>query len=158
MTNLKINSTSTPYWCVVVPVEAEDIIIAPNVLFACIRYFVPNADKTPPYDIRFIKTYIRYNRGKALKLLGCITSSGMDEGVREMVGKIHVEDMPSPYNDMSGGFHYDYIDYMNQGDYAGWQGDANSFRKPHPSALSLLQHNQITLTTAQKAVVVKQIT
>jgi len=144
MTNLKINSTSTPYWCVVVPVDAEDLHIY----------------KTAPaleFEMYGIEYGICLPVGN-YSILGCITSSGMDEGVREMVGKIHVEDMPSPYNDMSGGFHYDYIDYMNQGDYAGWQGDANSFRKPHPSALSLLQHNQITLTAENKAVVVKQIT
>lgn len=129
MTNLKINSTSTPYWCVVVPVEAEDIIIAPNVLFACIRYFVPNADKTPPYDIRFIKTYIRYNRGKALKLLGCITSSGMDEGVREVVNYC---------NDFTGL-------PVHQAFYEG-------------AMNALLVHNKITLTADTKAVVVKQIT
>jgi len=147
MQNLKINSTSTPYWCVVVPVEAYEISTFGEIKDNWLYYRIDNKPQC-----------LKLSKDNEFELLGCITSSGMDEGVREMVGKIHVEEMPSPYNDMSGGFHYDYIDYMNQGDYAGWQGEANSFRNPHPSALSLLTHNQITLTADTKAVVVKQIT
>lgn len=55
------------------------------------------------------------------ELLGCITSSGMDEGVREMCYLL-------PYKTFQ------------------------------DAALWILEHNQITLTTDQKAVVVKQIT
>jgi len=149
MTNLKINSTSTPYWCVVVEKNTFDFKVLPQM----VEYWRGLKDKHEYWSTGEIKL-----PAGNWELLGCITSSGMDEGVREIVGKIHVEEMPSPYNDMSGGFHYDYIDYMNQGDYAGWQGEANSFRNPHPSALSLLTHNQITLTADTKAVVVKQIT
>lgn len=57
--------------------------------------------------------------------------------------QIHVEEAPSPYNEMSGGWHMDYVDYNNPGEYAGWQGDAGSFRKPLKSGLSLCAAHNI---------------
>lgn len=71
------------------------------------------------------------------ELLGCITLSSMDEGVRELARKNEVFEL--------------YMDYMNE------VFDTFRFRKPHESSLSLLQHNQITLTPSTKAVVVKKI-
>ena len=107
MTNLKINSTSTPYWCVVVPVDAENLHI----------YKTAPALEFEMYGIEYgiclpIGNY---------SILGCITSSGMDEGVREMCYLL-------PYKTFQ------------------------------DAALWILEHNQITLTADQKAVVVKQIT
>ena len=70
MQNLKINSTSTPYWCVVVPVDAEDLHIY----------------KTAPaleFEMYGIEYGICLPVGN-YSILGCITSSGMDEGVREV--------------------------------------------------------------------------
>ena len=75
MTNLKINSTSTPYWCVVVPVDASDIQLHRTT------------------DDRVWLTYYQDGIGTSKRFLGemypvikigCITSSGMDEGVREI--------------------------------------------------------------------------
>lgn len=128
MTNLKINSTDTPYWCVVVPVEAEDLHIY----------------KTAPaleFEMYGIEYGICLPVGN-YSILGCITSSGMDEGVREMCN-----------GNNGGNDDTMYMDYT--------LGDCFSpfrFTDIHESALSLLQHNQITLTADQKAVVVKKIT
>ena len=130
MTNLKINSTSTPYWCVVVPVDAEDFLV--------IKEFKDHkniSELSYWYNMEWVDVDITWGDWS---ILGCITSSGMDEGVREMVRKADVVEL--------------YMDYMNN------VFDTFRFRKPHESALSLLTHNQITLTAEQKAVVVKQIT
>lgn len=129
MKQLKINNTSTPYWCVVVPKHSFDFEIS----MGRIEYW---------RRIKRLNEYwstgeIKLPAGK-FELLGCITSSGMDEGVREVVRKADVVEL--------------YMDYMNN------VFDTFRFRKPHESALSLLIHNQITLTADQKAVVVKQIT
>ena len=75
MTNLKINSTSTPYWCVVVPKHSFDFEIS----MGRIEYW---------RGIKRLNEYwstgeIKLPAGK-FELLGCITSSGMDEGVREI--------------------------------------------------------------------------
>ena len=78
MQNLKINSTYTPYWCVVVPVEAEDIVLRDYDKYTVICHSMNTTagiGKTPT-------SLIRVN--KNAELLGCITSSGMDEGVREI--------------------------------------------------------------------------
>lgn len=107
MTNLKINGVPTRYWCVVV--EKDYVINAGDRLL----FFTQD-----------------------IELLGCITLSSMDEGVRELARKNEVFEL--------------YMDYMNE------VFDAFRFRKPHESALSLLQHNKITLTADTKAVVVKQ--
>ena len=113
MQNLKINSTYTPYWCVVVPVEAEDIVLRDYDKYTVICHSMNTTagiGKTPT-------SLIRVN--KNAELLGCITSSGMDEGVREVCYLL-------PYKTFQ------------------------------DAALWILQHNQITLTADQKAVVVKQ--
>jgi len=138
MQNLKINGTPTPYWCVVVPVDAEDILIFPKLSFAHVRYFVPDTHETIPYDLCIINTNIKFNRGKALKLLGCITLSGMDEGVKEVAKSINDWGL-SPYMDFTN------VDV-----------DSYCFQDWKDSVKSLLTHNQITLTTETKAVVVKQ--
>jgi len=113
MTNLKINSTDTPYWCVVVPVDAENLHI----------YKTAPALEFEMYGIEYgiclpIGNY---------SILGCITSSGMDEGVRE------IDTMLAEH----------------------WAGICSHWKV---NIMKLLQHNQITLTADQKAVVVKQIT
>ena len=122
MTNLKINSTSTPYWCVVVPVDAENLHIY----------------KTAPaleFEMYGIEYGICLPVGN-YSILGCITSSGMDEGVREMVQFIHIPTAPAVI----------YRNYVNDEHFILWQN----------SVKSLLEHNQITLTADQKAVVIKQ--
>ena len=127
MQNLKINSTSTPYWCVVVPVDASDIQLHRTT------------------DDRVWLTYYQDGIGTSKRFLGemypvikigCITSSGMDEWVREIVGKTDSIEL--------------YMDYGNI------ECDQYSFKTAHESALSLLTHNQITLTDSTKAVVLKQ--
>ena len=118
MTNLKINSTSTPYWCVVVPKHSFDFEIS----MGRIEYWRGLKDKHEYWSTGEIKL----PAGK-FELLGCITSSGMDEGVRE-VDTMLVEH---------------------------WAGICSNWKV---NIMKLLQHNQITLTADQKAVVVKQIT
>lgn len=66
---------------------------------------------------------------------------------KDLVELIPVEEMPSPSNDMCGGCHYDYKDYMNIGEYAGYNGDAGSFRYAVDSFKSLLESNNIDMTT-----------
>ena len=133
MTNLKINSTSTPYWCVVVPVEAEDLHIY----------------KTAPaleFEMYGIEYGICLPVGN-YSILGCITSSGMDEGVNEIVEEVPFtfwKRFDNPINSIR------YPDYTKP--------HLELFGTAHASALSLLQHNQITITSDQKAVVIKQIT
>ena len=112
MTNLKINSTSTPYWCVVVEKNTFDFKVLPQM----VEYWRGLKDKHEYWSTGEIKL----PAGK-FELLGCITSSGMDEGVREMCYLL-------PYKTFQ------------------------------DAALWILEHNQITLTADQKAVVVKQIT
>ena len=112
MKQLKINNTSTPYWCVVVPKHSFDFEIS----MGRIEYW---------RGIKRLNEYwstgeIKLPAGK-FELLGCITSSGMDEGVREMCYLL-------PYKTFQ------------------------------DAALWILEHNQITITADQKAVVVKQIT
>jgi len=137
MKQLKINNTSTPYWCVVVPKHSFDFEIS----MGRIEYW---------RGIKRLNEYwstgeIKLPAGN-FELLGCITSSGMDEGVREIVDEnewlydpnVDAENEVRCYRDFEDGNKW-------------WQ-DA------HESALSLLQHNQITLTADTKAVVVKQIT
>ena len=112
MTNLKINSTSTPYWCVVVEKNTFDFKVLPQM----VEYWRGLKDKHEYWSTGEIKL----PAGK-FELLGCITSSGMDEGVREMCYLL-------PYKTFQ------------------------------DAALWILEHNQITITADQKAVVVKQIT
>ena len=112
MTNLKINSTSTPYWCVVVPVDAIDLYIYKGVKRDSLCYSHGLLGSS--------WTELNLPLGN-FELLGCITSSGMDEGVREMCYLL-------PYKTFQ------------------------------DAALWILEHNQITITADQKAVVVKQIT
>lgn len=70
-----------------------------------------------------------------------------DEAVcKSFVKTIPVEEMPSPHNDMSGGCHYAYIDYMNQGEYAGYNGDAGCFSKAVDSFKSMLEFNNINMS------------
>lgn len=118
MTNLKINSTSTPYWCVVVPVDAIDLYIYKGVKRDSLCYSHGLLGSS--------WTELNLPLGN-WELLGCITSSGMDEGVRE-VDTMLVEH---------------------------WAGICSNWKV---NIMKLLQHNQITLTADQKAVVVKQIT
>jgi hypothetical protein len=130
MTNLKINSSATPYWCVVVPVDSCEFFVNK---VGCIRYTHNKGRESSCIEPMQLGWYATEEN---TAILGCITSSGMDEGVRELVRKADVVEL--------------YMDYMNN------VFDTFRFRKPHESALSLLTHNQITLTTDQKAVVVKQ--
>jgi len=127
MQNLKINSTSTPYWCVVVPVDAIDLYIYNGIKRDSLCYSHGLLGSS--------WTELNLPLGN-FEILGCITSSGMDEGVREVVGKADSIEL--------------YMDYANT------ECDQYSFKTAHASALSLLTHNQITLTADQKAVVVKQ--
>ena len=62
-----------------------------------------------------------------------------------LVHSIHVEEMPSPYNDMGGGYHYAFMDYENTGEYSGWGGDAGCYTKAKDSLKSLLQSNGLNL-------------
>ena len=113
MQNIKINSTSTPYWCVVVPVDAEDFLV--------IKEFKDHkniSELSYWYNMEWVDVDITWGDWS---ILGCITSSGMDEGVREMCYLL-------PYKTFQ------------------------------DAALWILEHNQITITADQKAVVVKQIT
>ena len=76
MQNLKINSTSTPYWCVVVPVDAEDFLV--------IKEFKDHkniSELSYWYNMEWVDVDITWGDWS---ILGCITSSGMDEGVREI--------------------------------------------------------------------------
>lgn len=114
MKQLKINNTSTPYWCVVVPVDAEYMHIyksAPALEFE--MYGIEHGVCLPAGN---------------WSIIGCITLSEMDEGVRELVDNKAMDTGLPKYIDITA----------------------------HESALSLLQHNQITLTADTKAVVVKQ--
>lgn len=61
----------------------------------------------------------------------------------ELVETIHIELMPSPYNDMGGGWDVGFVDYLNVGEFAGWQGDAGVFRKAKDSLKSLIISNNI---------------
>jgi len=133
MTNLKINSTSTPYWCVVVPVDARLSITPYALLYKSGVY--PAVRSVLPFP--------------NMELLGCITSSGMDEEILEIIESWDTATGGDDYQD-----YYKNYGILNDEDYE----FAFHFTDPHPSALSLLQHNQITLTADQKAVVVKQIT
>lgn len=122
MQNLKINSTSTPYWCVVVPVDAEDIVLREYDKYTVICHSMNTTagiGKTPT-------SLIRVN--KNAELLGCITSSGMDIKVREIVEVLN--GLPA-------------------------ESALKSFYEP--AIMNILTHNQITLTADTKAVVVKQI-
>jgi len=140
MTNLKINSTSTPYWCVVVPVDAEDLHIY----------------KTAPaleFEMYGIEYGICLPVGN-YSILGCITSSGMDEGAFSWAEHSFLHD--------------DIHEELKQEGYStGSEGDTDKLydelkkriKSQHlERTLSLLTHNQITLTADQKAVIVKQIT
>ena len=123
MQNLKINGTPTPYWCVVVPVTTIIQGIDKSDVQQSIEYIVNNDEDfelLPPGDFYII---------------GCITSSSMNEGVKEMVEGIE------EYKGI-----WIWKDYVN----------GKALHTAHESALSLLTHNQITLTTETKAVVVKQ--
>ena len=73
MTNLNINSTSTPYWCVVVPVEAYEISTFGEIKDNWLYYRIDNKPQC-----------LKLSKDNEFELLGCITSSGMDEGVREI--------------------------------------------------------------------------
>ena len=132
MTNLKINSTSTPYWCVVVPVDSCEFFVNK---VGCIRYTHNKGRESSCIEPMQLGWYATEEN---TAILGCITSSGMDEGVREMVQFIHIPTAPAVI----------YRNYVNDEHFILWQN----------SVKSLLEHNQITLTADQKAVVVKQIT
>ena len=54
------------------------------------------------------------------------------------VETIHVEEAPSPWNDMAGGWHIAFKDYLNPGEYAGYQGDAGSCRNINDSFITLI--------------------
>ena len=112
MKKLKINNTSTPYWCVVVEKNTFDFKVLPQM----VEYWRGLKDKHEYWSTGEIKLPLGN-----WELLGCITSSGMDEGVREMCYLL-------PYKTFQ------------------------------DAALWILEHNQITITADQKAVVVKQIT
>ncbi len=75
MKQLKINNTSTPYWCVVVEKNTFDFKVLPQM----VEYWRGLKDKHEYWSTGEIKL----PAGK-FELLGCITSSGMDEGVREI--------------------------------------------------------------------------
>lgn len=128
MTNLKINGVPTPYWCVVVEKNTFDFKVLPQM----VEYWRGLKDKHEYWSTGEIKL-----PAGNWELLGCITSSGMDEGVREVVEGIE------EYKGI-----WIWKDYVN----------GKALHTAHASALSLLTHNQITLTADQKAVVVKQIT
>lgn len=72
------------------------------------------------------------------EILGEITPSEISFDVSPYVEKIHVEEAPSPFNDMAGGWHYAFVDYENIGEFAGYNGDAGCFNDPHQSFRSLL--------------------
>jgi len=95
-----------------------------------------NGTPTPYWCVVVKKWNSLIYDGNSYQLLGCITLSEMDEEVREIVGKVDSIEL-----------------YMN---YTNMLCDEYSFKTAHDSALSLLTHNQITLTTETKAVVVKQ--
>jgi hypothetical protein len=61
----------------------------------------------------------------------------------ELVETIHIEIMPNPYNDMAGDWDVGFIDYLNVGEFAGWQGDAGAYRKAKESLKSLIISNNI---------------
>lgn len=60
-----------------------------------------------------------------------------EDAIKEGIERIHVEIAPSPANDWQGDFDYAWVDYLHMGDYAGWGGDACSFRNPIDSFESL---------------------
>jgi len=66
-----------------------------------------------------------------------------EEQAKGLVGTIHVEHSPSPYNDWGGGYHMAYIDYENLGEYAGYNGDASYFELALKSLSSLLASHGI---------------
>jgi hypothetical protein len=123
MTNLKINSSATPYWCVVVPVDSCEFFVNK---VGCIRYTHNKGRESSCIEPMQLGWYATEEN---TAILGCITSSGMDEGVREVVNYC---------NDFTGL-------PVHQAFYEG-------------AMSALLVHNQITLTADQKAVVIKQIT
>ena len=118
MKQLKINNTSTPYWCVVVEKNTFDFKVLPQM----VEYWRGLKDKHEYWSTGEIKL----PAGK-FELLGCITSSGMDIKVREIVEVLN--GLPD-------------------------ESALKSFYEP--AIMNILQHNQINITADQKAVVVKQ--
>jgi hypothetical protein len=78
MTNLKINSSATPYWCVVVPVDSCEFFVNK---VGCIRYTHNKGRESSCIEPMQLGWYATEEN---TAILGCITSSGMDEGVREI--------------------------------------------------------------------------
>ena len=139
MQNLKINGVPTRYWCVVVPVDAEYMHIyksAPALEFE--MYGIEHGVCLPAGN---------------WSIIGCITLSEMDEGAFSWAEHSFLHD--------------DIHEELKQEGYStGSEGDTdklyNELKKRIKSqhlerTLSLLTHNQITLTADTKAVVLKQI-
>jgi hypothetical protein len=59
------------------------------------------------------------------------------DAVMEGVSTIHVEIPPGPSNDFEGDYRFEYVDYMNPGEFAGWNGDAGSLFSARESFQSL---------------------
>lgn len=68
-------------------------------------------------------------------------SSLTNEQAKDIVETIHIEIPPHPSNDFCGDWDIGYVDYTQRGEFAGFNGDANAFRKPTESLMSLLEAN-----------------
>jgi hypothetical protein len=60
-----------------------------------------------------------------------------EDAVKEGIENVFVEIPPMPSNDFDGDWRYDWKDYLNIGEHAGWNGDAGSFMSPKDSFESL---------------------
>lgn len=107
------------------PKDVEDVLLIHG--GTRVAYFMPN--------------YKRFNLPKGNFTIVGKFSELTEEKFAELVDTIFVEHAPSPSNDMSGGYDIQYVDYINPGEFAGWNGDAGCYRKAKDSFISLLKSN-----------------
>lgn len=90
-----------------------------------------------PFSIIPIKDNDEIELNSNFETIGNISNLTEDQ-CSNLVNTIFIEIPPSPSNDMGGDWDIGYVDYLNVGEYAGWQGDAGAFRHAKESLQSLL--------------------
>lgn len=90
----------------------------------------------------FWPDYKRFDLPKGVfKIIGKL-SELTENQAKDLVDTIHIEIPPTPSNDMQGDWKMGYVDYEDQGEFAGWGGDVNYYRKATDSFISLLKLNE----------------
>lgn len=138
MQALKINKQETPFVAVPVPVNADDFLVVKT-----IREHKNEAELSYWHDMAWVDVYLEWGD---YKIIGCIDSLTMDEGVKVMVEE---DEYRQPYGD---GYVDYYRNYLRTDEHF-----VTDFTEYQSSVRSLLAHNGIEIKVNQKLLILKKI-